>query len=653
MDKQIRHIDFERGRDPRDAMNIGDAEQRSYNIVKEKIIEILYDIMDDYKIDRNKLIIVEPYPTKENPSAIIATKFSFNIGVNEFYVIYSKRYRSFHAVHKRNSEVVDDIRHDVHPDSISEDLNIIYTKIRYWIWVNNIKINENLEEYVKELNVLIQESYHFERGKDPKDAMEIGLKNKRIFKTVTEAAEWAFAFPEICTEGQINNWTDTNIAGIYIRIFNWFRNNTRFEDETSWMKNTDAKNIILHLQELVSDERWRKKLQTIVNPGLKESLHFERGKDPRDAMNIGLKQKRIFRSVKEVIEWAYNFPEVCSDGIIEKWSEASKKENFYEKVIFNWLRDNIKFEDEKEKYANNDIRARATITKTLRLRSVINGLKSHIRWAKRHHLKESIHFERGIEPKDAMEIGNKKERIKNRLISSIKKLPFKFDNIKDSYAAPPDYTEISFSYKEKEFFFGATWPFEENYAYYVQWVIMDDVATAPNAHTIKDCLTALEEQCKIIDSLNESYRFERKQDPRKSMKVGHAPFETIRLGKILHFEKTEMELIEKIFGESFSNLYCLGERFLSLIGPDHFNYLQDLMERGEELYNSHHNIELNKEQPGYDAKIWFVKTEKGLIMKYSGHVEDDINNTYEIYISNLETLININLSDKEIELIKI
>ncbi len=36
----------------------------------------------------------------------------------------------------------------------------------------------------------------FERGKDVKKALGIGLRNKRVFNSVEEAVQWAILFPE-------------------------------------------------------------------------------------------------------------------------------------------------------------------------------------------------------------------------------------------------------------------------------------------------------------------------------------------------------------------------------------------------------------------------------------------------------------------------
>jgi len=156
---------------------------------------------------------------------------------------------------------------------------------------------------------LVKENIEFERGVEPRDAMSIGLKTKRIFNTPEEIIDWMFRFPEVVTEGEVKEW-DYKIRkgnvfhgedpGKYyynqldsrlIRMVKWIKwNLTWVHDQYMGLK--EAKGMIDKLKELLINKSQK----------ISESLEFERGIEPKDSMRIGQKalNKQWLDSTKEI-----------------------------------------------------------------------------------------------------------------------------------------------------------------------------------------------------------------------------------------------------------------------------------------------------------------------------------------------------------------
>jgi len=49
------------------------------------------------------------------------------------------------------------------------------------------------------------------------------------------------------------------------------------------------------------------------------------GQDPIASLRIGLRTKRHFKSDEEIVQWLYDFPDVCTDGYIKKWERAHQQ----------------------------------------------------------------------------------------------------------------------------------------------------------------------------------------------------------------------------------------------------------------------------------------------------------------------------------------
>lgn len=58
-------------------------------------------------------------------------------------------------------------------------------------------------------------------------------------------------------------------------------------------------------------------------------MNFERNIDPKSSLGIGKSQKRVFKDVEEVAQWALYFPKEYSDGEIDNWFAKDQKGNYY------------------------------------------------------------------------------------------------------------------------------------------------------------------------------------------------------------------------------------------------------------------------------------------------------------------------------------
>lgn len=153
---------------------------------------------------------------------------------------------------------------------------------------------------------------------------------------------------------------------------------------------------------------------------VRESLEFERGKDPRDSMNIGLPIMRILNRLKipepefsKLVKKIKSLPAVFflmgrgDSSIIDmkKYKELTSSEK---KSLASWYASSLSIEEKSKTVPNfiwikikydflaKEIEEWMDIDKFSRL------LSTKLR---RKFIKESINFERGLEPKTAAGIG--------------------------------------------------------------------------------------------------------------------------------------------------------------------------------------------------------------------------------------------------------
>lgn len=120
--------------------------------------------------------------------------------------------------------------------------------------------------------MIVRESINFERGQSPIKSMGIGLAARRVFKDVEDAAQWAYLFPSVCTEGDVKSsdeWKNffnvkqlnpsrLESSELRIRIVKWFKRNTSLEVDEWYMSLKDAKDILLRLEEIIQEKYYDK-----------------------------------------------------------------------------------------------------------------------------------------------------------------------------------------------------------------------------------------------------------------------------------------------------------------------------------------------------------------------------------------------------------
>jgi hypothetical protein len=150
----------------------------------------------------------------------------------------------------------------------------------------------------------IIETIGFQRGADPKTSMGIGIAAKRNFDSSDEAVQWAYMLPYVWSEGDIPKWDPdekidiTHAGGAQyvgvkriranrLKYIKWFKDNINILsfDTYNPVGIKESMEIIDELQKLVIKKSREGTL------GLNESVNFQRGRDTKTAIGIGMEEK--------------------------------------------------------------------------------------------------------------------------------------------------------------------------------------------------------------------------------------------------------------------------------------------------------------------------------------------------------------------------
>jgi len=207
----------------------------------------------------------------------------------------------------------------------------------------------------------LEESQNFERGLDPKISMDIGMDRPLQIGDVVYLLSMATMEP--FDSGRI----------------------VRFQSEDEIEVETTRGNIVMLKQYL---ERAR--------PGinLKESLGFERGIDPKKSMSIGIAQK-----MKRMLSNIHMEPRMATHDYFSFLGGAPKNENIIyviKSILWKILYDR-KTPDEAFKLVCKEWMVSEFDT---------NLIKEVLKRELSLYINESINFERGIDPKTSMKIGD-------------------------------------------------------------------------------------------------------------------------------------------------------------------------------------------------------------------------------------------------------
>jgi hypothetical protein len=281
---------------------------------------------------------------------------------------------------------------------------------------------------------LVKEHINFERGLEPRQAMDIG--HQSILKRKAAEHEWDWNFEDFDWTHQrphheeiyqlteivgrpVNNWASKIFPVKICEIFDdakkisigFYAVSTTGEPYTSDGPNIykDPKDALKELQNLIEE---------ITSNIVKEHINFERGLDPKDAMNIG----------------DINNIEYELDTLVKEFGGTSKIEKLPNTLVpnkpgwtqgtFNYtiMRDGVPYAYAYfiKYYPNSDSYSVGYVQPSHNqdpewIRSSARDCKKQIRkWIL--GISESYHFRRGLSPKAAMGTGtrNMKINFKNR-----------------------------------------------------------------------------------------------------------------------------------------------------------------------------------------------------------------------------------------------
>lgn len=238
-------------------------------------------------------------------------------------------------------------------------------------------------EYIDDTN----ESIDFERGQDPKRAMGLGI---------------------VKVKG------DRGIGDYEVRLIEPYEGSDKEDEEEIWKveivsgQRPGKYTYVIKYEDdhILKDKGYWGELDPFV--AMSESIGFQRGKDPKNTLGIGNISRRDFENVDEITEWAYLYPEVWSEGAIEKWDDSDRI--IYRKYAWGTTMTVPRFSDRKLrtiKWIRDNITINGESLTLKESKDIVDGIEFKLleEIQKRDSLKESVEFQRGKDPKRAMNIG--------------------------------------------------------------------------------------------------------------------------------------------------------------------------------------------------------------------------------------------------------
>ena len=358
---------------------------------------------------------------------------------------------------------------------------------------------------------LLSESIEFERGKDPKEAMRIGKESKMQYEFLTyfDAADWAVRNLELITDYKYspNDVIRKKGAEVMPRdLVDYLQKWVIKVDITgAWGDNIPVVTQSSLLREIGNQMR--------EHGILIEGIEFERGQDPKKAMGIGLKERA------KQLEWDVTdrfLNQLLDDRGTEIISYKGYlillyKPNYPDDlVIYNpWNSDDIwaAIANVNDNHHHDAPSSRSDGRK----RTLANIKRTIDRRIKKISLDESVDFERGQDPKEAMKVG--KAREKEMVAKAYQEMAG--GNL-DMYSSHWDF------HKEK---------LRDHTAYVIEVNISMEgekhkayISLIPgvtiNTQFYLSPKTSLEFLEERLDRLSESIEFERGKDPKEAMKIG-------------------------------------------------------------------------------------------------------------------------------------
>lgn len=179
------------------------------------------------------------------------------------------------------------------------------------------------------------ESVEFQRGIDPYSSLGIGKVSQRDFSNETELIEWGYRFPITWSGGEIAEWNDSDkvirkpldeyheevyvprMRNVRLQAVKWIKDNITINGESLGLK--QCMEIANGIQKLAIQEIEKSR-------GITESMEFEKGKDPKDALGIGVGDKLKMEGIDALTHFFYY---VNAEDMIQKvwngWDHIRQK----------------------------------------------------------------------------------------------------------------------------------------------------------------------------------------------------------------------------------------------------------------------------------------------------------------------------------------
>jgi hypothetical protein len=234
----------------------------------------------------------------------------------------------------------------------------------------------DFSEYYK-----MKESYNFERGKDPKSAMDIGMEPRTFHVGSVRYNRGSTTYLDKKLAKRVLRGEDTIYQNYFVNAPGHDNTKGFYIEELQ-----DSKNPYFYIE-------YDGEIYPVIGK-INESVSFERGKDPKDSLKIGLKSR------------AFPIESVYSGA---QWVKGEELKLFLESVLnsnmggFPEYAQSVRFK--------KDPNLKTLISEIWHIYELINMGFSGILWNDifvpfyKPDLKENLEFERGQDPKKAMGIG--------------------------------------------------------------------------------------------------------------------------------------------------------------------------------------------------------------------------------------------------------
>ena len=427
-------------------------------------------------------------------------------------------------------------------------------------------------EYVPEE---LYESLEFERGRDPKTSMGIGLSKKiamglkslskdplvgRLFQVYgindDERGEYS-SFPN-----EVNLYIEISAREIPSKEAMWQIIEENGLDP-EYFYDIAEDNQMFHVWRLLINPEYDKNFLEASSIIMNESLEFERGKDPKEIMKIGSARggevlfNLIFEEAKKSPR-VFVYPQKPTIvGKFDHWKIgpiAEKKEKYF-KIV---LKEHVSLWARKEVYVILTESGNVWYFDTeFKEYHPIKNIKDFYKYFNKTELTESLEFERGKDPKTSIGVGMESQMEKKFKLWKVFKRCNDLSHISENFEWV---SEIQFDdpnpYFNIESYFYYT--DEDDNKYPLNYVIQlfedhiyckeviakneDEVRTVRGFVNFTEAFNDDEEWQGVF----ESFDFERKNNPHKSLRIGKYRPEKFKF-KDYNGDIREIEVIDNSF----------------------------------------------------------------------------------------------------------